>query len=248
MQLTVARARAKWLALSVIGGATIIVACSSSTTIETGPFFGGSGGVGAVGSSSGAGVVPTKAPRCPADPPQLGSGCGGFASICTYGPDLRDECVEKYECSRGVWEDGTGSCQVQCPKDFFDIVPGTPCDDSEMGCSYDEGTCGCFRDGPKPTFDAGGGADAATGTSDGGDGGDGGKDGGGYVRPLYPGVWKCVAPPTDPACPSTRPRVLDECVKEVTCDYGSCELGLNLSYRCAGAIWQEPTLPDSCER
>lgn len=241
MQLTATRV--KWLGLFVIGGATVVVACSSTTTFESGGgSFGRAGGVGSAGSSGSTGPG-TQPPRCPPDPPSVRSSCSGFASICTYGPDLRDECVEKYECSRGDWEDGTGSCQVQCPKSFFDIAPGTPCGDSEMACSYDDGTCGCFRDGPKPAVDAGG--------ADAGDGGDGGgaKDGGGFVRPLYPGVWKCVAPPTDPACPSTRPRVLDACVKEVSCDYGSCELGRNLGYRCLGTIWQEqPMDPDPCER
>jgi hypothetical protein len=239
--------RAKWLALSVIGGATVIVACSSSVSVDSsGGSFGRAGGVGPVGSTSGV-VGATQPPRCPADAPTIASSCSGFASICTYGPDVRDECVEKYECERGRWQNATASCQVQCPKTFAEIVPGTACGDTEMACSYDEGTCGCFVDGPKPTFDAGNG-DASTGLSDAGDGGAGeGGEAGGFVRPLFPGVWKCVAPPADPTCPSARPRVLDACVKEVVCDYGTCELGLDLGYSCTGGIWQPTNDLASCD-
>lgn len=238
MQLT----RAKSLGLIVIGGATIIVACSSSSTVfETGGFS-GSGGVGPVGSASAG--PPIEPPRCPEEPPKAGSSCAANPGVeCTYGPDTRSYCAPRFHCDGGFWEDTTGDCQVQCPRSFDEIVVGTACGDSAMACSYDEGTCGCFHDGPIPPFDAGSG-DAATAdaSSSGGDAGDGGKKDGGIIRPLVPGVWKCVAPPTDPACPSARPRALDHCVKAVTCDYGTCALGQDLSYDCTGGPsgnWQK---------
>jgi hypothetical protein len=239
--------RAKWLALAVTGGATVIVACSSASSIETGGSFGRAGGVGPVGSAS----APTEGapPRCPPDPPAIGSSSIGFATICTYGPDTRDECVEKYEADENErWQNATGSCPVQCPASFFDITPGTACGDSEMACSFEDGTCGCFHDGPLPKIDAGSG-DAASSSDAATDGGDGGKDAGkdgGFTRPLVPGVWKCVAPPTDVACPSARPRAVDACVKAVTCDYGTCELGQDLSYDCTQGIWQPSFNPPSC--
>lgn len=226
--------RTKLLAGFALGALTLtIVACSSSMTIESSPgAFGRAGGVGPVGST---GVVqPTEPPRCPPDPPKVGSSCSGYASICTYGPDTRESCVEKYECYAGDWEDATGTCAVQCPKTFGEIAPGTACADSTMACSYDEGTCGCV--GAATGSDAGPQPDAST------DGGDGGFT----PKPLYPGVWKCVPPPGDVACPSARPRVLDACVKRVTCDYGTCELGRPLSYSCQG-VWQESYAEPSCD-
>jgi hypothetical protein len=234
---------AKWLALVVIAGATAIVACSSATSFtETGGSFGRAGGVGPVGSTGSSGFGGTEPPRCPTDPPTPGTSCAGFASICTYGPDVREECVELYECNIGRWAEATGSCQVQCPKTFAEIAPGTPCGDHLMACSYDEGTCGCFNDDPQLPPPSEAGAVDASST----DGGDAGKDGG-FTRPLAPGVWKCVAPPADVTCPSARPRVLDACVKPVTCDYGTCELGQDLSYDCSGGIWQ-PSVQPSCDR
>lgn len=229
--------RTKLLALGSFAALMLtIVACSSSIGVESTPgAFGGSRGVGPVGST---GVVePSEPPRCPADPPKVGSSCAGFGSICTYGPDTRESCVEKYECYGGDWEDATGSCPVQCPKTFGEITPGTACGDATMACSYDEGTCGCVADlgadaGPQP--------DAATDAAT--DGGDGGVP----SKPLTPGVWKCVPPPGDVACPSARPRVLDACVKRVTCDYGTCELGRPLSYSCQG-VWQESYSEPSCD-
>ena len=244
--------RARLLGIVVIGGATIIVACSSSSSVvETGGFA-GSSGVGPVGSTTVG--PPLDPPRCPVDPPKAGTSCptsGG--ARCIYGPDTRDYCAHRLTCDGGFWEDTTGDCQVQCPKTFAEIVAGTACADSEMGCSYDEGTCGCVHDGPIP--DAGSG-DAATAdaSSSGSDGGDGGKKDGGIIRPLVPGVWKCVAPPTDPACPSARPQVLNGCVKEVTCDYGTCALGQDLSYDCGGGgspgatsnTWTKSSEPPEC--
>lgn len=231
--------RTKLLAGFALGALTLtIVACSSSiSTVETSPGFGRVGGVGPVGST---GVVqPTEPPRCPADPPKAGSSCSGFGtSGCTYGPDVRSRCVETYECYAGDWEDVTGSCAVQCPKTFAEIAPGTACGDDTMACSYDEGTCGCVG---AATGDAGPEPDASTSTDASTDGGDGG-----FTKPLYPGVWKCVPPPGDVACPSARPRVLDACVKRVTCDYGTCELGQPLSYSCQG-VWQESFAEPSCD-
>lgn len=233
----------KCFAVVVIGAATAIVACSGVSSFETGGSFGRAGGVGPVGSSSGVGGA-TQPPRCPADPPDVGTSCSGFASVCTYGPDVRDQCAEKYECTLLRWKEATGSCQVECPKTFAEIAPGTACGDYSMTCSYDEGTCGCFNDDPQlpPPVDSGV-ADASSSDA----GGDGGKDGG-IPKPLVPGVWKCVAPPADVTCPSARPRVLDACVKAVTCDYGTCELGRDLSYDCTGGIWQPSSVSPSCDQ
>ena len=210
--------------------ALAVVACSSSMSVESVPgSFGRAGGVGPVGSTGVTDPLPPS--RCPADPPKVGSSCSDVpAGGCTYGPDTRDHCVETYECYAGDWEETTGACAVQCPKTFAEIAPGTTCGDITMACSYDEGTCGCVGDagdaGPKP--------DASTGVDAGSDGGDGGVP----PKPTIPGVWKCVPPPTTAGCPSARPRVLDACVKRVTCDYGTCELGKSLSYSCQGT-WQE---------
>jgi hypothetical protein len=235
--------RARTLGIAVIGGATAIVACSSSSSFsESGGAFGRAGGVGASGSATTGTGGSTTPPRCPPDPPAVGTGCSGFASVCTYGPDTRDECAEKYECRNSRWTKATGNCAVQCPKTLAEIVPGTACDDSEMACSYDDGTCGCVGSGSGAdagTADAGSGT---LGTTDGGDGGDGGP-----TRILYPGVWKCVAPPTDLACPSARPRVLDACVKSVSCDYGTCELGRPLVYDCSGGVWTESYASPPCD-
>jgi hypothetical protein len=236
--------RARILGITVIGGATAIVACSSSSSfIETGGSFGRAGGVGPSGSVSTGTTSPSTPPRCPPDAPTPGTGCSGFASICTYGPDTRDDCAEKYECRNSRWVDATGDCQVQCPTTLAEIIPGTACGDSQMACSYDDGTCGCVGSGAPEagTADAG-----SSGTTDGGDAGDGG-DGGKPPRVLYPGVWKCVAPPTNVACPSARPRVLDACVKSVSCDYGTCELGQPLVYDCKGGVWQESFDSPPCD-
>jgi hypothetical protein len=242
--------RLQLLALAVVGGAAAIAACSTSMTVEGGGSFGRAGGIGPAESSSTGSA--TQAPRCPSDPPTAGASCPDVAVICTFGPDVRDECVEKYECNDlGRWVSVTGSCQVQCPEAFAAIAPGAACGDHRMTCSYDEGTCGCFNADPAlpPPDDAGAADGSSADGGDAGDAGDAGKDGG-FTKPLVPGVWKCVPPPGEVICPSARPRVLDACVKQVSCDYGTCELGRPLGYACLGSVWvaqQDHQLPE-CEQ
>lgn len=221
-----------------------LVACSSSgfSTIDTvsGGGVGGSSGVsGTTGDDFGPNGSPRE-PRCPADPPPEGALCNVTAAVCTYGPDVREECNETYTCSKGRWSHSTPDCAADCPSTRAAITAGTACPDNQVVCSYEEGTCGCTGgEIPTPPPDD----DAGT-LDDGGDGGDAGDGGKKYVP--VPGTWKCVAPPTTVACPSARPRVLDDCVKQVTCDYGSCELDRALSYSCEGRFWNEPTFR-SCD-
>lgn len=224
----------------VIGGAIAIVACSSASSFSEvgGAFAGSSGAVGGVASGPTTGTS-SGPPRCPTDAPSPGAPCPANNGVtCNYGPDVRDECADVYvQCVSGRWKDVGADCAVRCPKTFAEIAPGTTCGDIDMACSYDEGTCGCIGDRPAPSDagvqDAGSDADAADGAP---------------PKVLYPGVWKCVAPPTTVACPSARPRELDACVKRVTCDYGTCELGRPLAYDCLAGIWQESYDPPACDR
>jgi hypothetical protein len=121
----------------------------------------------------------------------------------------------------------TPTCVDDCPTSFDAIVAGAgaACPDSNVACSYDEGTCGCVGDGAS----APGGEAGTSSFADGGDG----------EAPKMPGVWKCVAPPTTVPCPSARPRVLDACVKPVSCDYGTCELQRPMGYACTAGYWEK---------
>lgn len=233
--------RAKLSAIVVLGGATAIAACSSASITEVSGGFGGSSGV--VGGSASGTTTATSAmpPRCPEEAPGAGSGCtGSNGARCHYGPDLRNACADQsFECtSSGRWKAITrDECAVRCPETFATIVPGTTCGDIEMACNYEEGTCGCMGDGTKP--DAGAPSDAGADASDAGEGG--------TVKVPVPGVWKCVPPPATVGCPSVRPHVLNECVKAVTCDYGTCELGRRLSYDCTGKAWEKSLDSPSCD-
>ena len=244
MQLT-RSSRAKLSIVVVLGGATAIVACSSASSITevSGGFAGSSGAVGGTGSGSSTGTSALP-PRCPEEAPTAGSGCTGSGGArCYYGPDVRNECAaQSFECTSGRWKDITRRCAVECPETFASIVPGATCGDIEMACNYEEGTCGCMGDGATP--------DAGTVSDAGADASDGGGEGGVTKVPV-PGVWKCVPPPATVGCPSVRPHVLNGCVKAVTCDYGTCELGRPLSYDCTGGgsgEWQESFDPPTCDQ
>jgi hypothetical protein len=230
------------LLVSTFGAVIAVAACSSSSfeTVNASGGFAGSGGVGGASTEPSspptAGRAPSSSQRCPPEPPTA-TYCGSIpAGGCGYGPDVRNECNDHYDCDGTKWVHTQPACMNDCPKSYYDIAQGAACPDSNVGCSYDEGTCGCVASGPTPTPPDGGASDAAT------DGGDGGTK-----PPPTPGTWVCVAPPTTAGCPSARPRELDDCVKPVTCDYGSCPLGKNLHYECTQLTWlRSQTVDQAC--
>lgn len=243
MQLT----RVHWLALaSVASAATIsaLAACSSASIESFGGSFASSATAGESRGVGGTGTATAvEEPRCPTERPKGTDFCNSPGAVCTYGPDVREDCNDTYECRSGRWLASTPTCAADCPKSFDAIAQGAVCPDSDVACSYDEATCGCVgSEVPVDPPDDAGAGDAAT---------DGGADGGegGMTFTPRPGVWKCVPPPTTVPCPSARPRVLDPCVKEVSCDYGSCELGPRaLVYTCGQGFWQGPRLAPGCDQ
>jgi len=175
------------------------------------------------------GDVGSEAP-CPGyEPPTPGTACVEHADpdwdlTCEYGHDLDRQCNEIVECRTGVWrEQRQPSCFGRCPASFDEIVPGAPCADSAVGCSYLEGTCACVPDvGGLPD---GGDPDAAT-------------------API-PGTWRC-APPPGGGCPPQRPPLGSDCVRAMTCDYGACALGRDVVYACDSSArrWVQADYPD----
>ncbi len=202
----------------IVAGAAVllmapVIACESAATGSS------SGGAAAlappddpfVGSPS---TLGHDAP-CPGyDPPQAGMACDeaspGWDLTCEYGHDLDPSCNDVFECERGAWSSRRRSeCFGRCPASIDAIVPGTPCVDTTVGCSYLEGTCACVPD------------DTDGGTT---------SDGGSSQGPP-PGTWRC-APPPGGGCPPQRPPLGSDCVRSMTCDYGSCELSRELAFTC----------------
>lgn len=162
---------------------------------------------------------------CPGyQPPGVGTDCSVIWSTivtpwdgrCEYGHDLDRACNELYDCSSTWSRQPKRSCTNRCPATRDAIVVGAACSDTSMGCSYVEGTCACA---PDPNADAG--------LQDAGDGGS---------TQTPTGIWKCAPPPGN-GCPAQRPPLGSDCVRAMTCDYGSCGLRRDLTYACDGATW-----------
>jgi hypothetical protein len=56
------------------------------------------------------------------------------------------------------------------------------------------------------------------------------------------GIWRCVAPPAN-GCPAQRPPDGSDCVRSMTCDYGTEVLGLPLTFVCAERTWTRQAAP-----
>jgi hypothetical protein len=132
----------------------------------------------------------------------------GWDGTCEYGHDLEARCNDTLLCA-GVWtlRPGDPKCFGRCPESFGEIVAGAPCQDAR-GCSYVEGTCACVAEP-----------------------GDGGTTDAGVRR-----RWQCVSPPAN-GCPAQRPALGSDCVRPMTCDYGTCSLHLDLSFQCLQGLW-----------
>lgn len=226
MQLTLSRTL---IFLCGLGGLAAVAACSDGTSFSSiAPTPGGFPGPRPRPPPSDPNEGPGEVSPCPGEPPDDGAACDAPSSFatCRYGPDVRDECSDTFVCENRRWTRTAGTCATSCPSRFEDLPIGAACADDSVACSYDEGTCGCVGEA---------GPDA--GAVDAGD-----PDGGhGLPPPPKPGVWKCAPPPSEPACPSARPQVLDPCVKQVQCDYGTCALGRPLLWFCdSDRRWSGP--------
>jgi hypothetical protein len=206
----------RWALLSAV------FACSSAAVSDFGT---------AVGFSSDAGFATTDEPPrepaapdpCGSDPTSLATSCPTTDQVCEYGNDLDPSCNILYRCPRPGkdWlrdiqdggDDATDSCFARCPATRSEIVEGEACNDTTMGCSYTRGTCACL----------------AT-TSDAGDGG-------------ASGTWQCAPRPEEDGCPAQRPPLGSTCVREITCDYGSCTLRRDLTYKCVSGRWLQADSP-----
>lgn len=164
---------------------------------------------------------------CPGfEPPREGFSCfeawnhamTNWDGRCEYGHDLDRSCNDVFECAQFWQRQARSECFGRCPEAIAEIVPGAPCDDVAVGCSYVEGTCACV---PDPDEGDGGGAAPAA-------------------------HWRCVPPPGN-NCPAQRPSIGSDCVRPMTCDYGSCALRRELVYSCPGpGEWIQGDFPESC--
>lgn len=206
-------------------GLGVTIACNSVASTPSFGIVGSAGPIAAVPPGRASQPASFDAP-CPGyTPPIAGASCSDIIGTpswdrtCEYGHDLDRDCNDVFECN-GRWRRNTqSSCNGRCPDTIDKIVPGSRCDDS-MGCSYLEGTCACVLD----AFED-----------------DGGTDDGGQV----PNVshWHCAPSPKD-GCPAQRPPLGSDCVRPMTCDYGSCTISRDVTYACEGRIWVQGDSPD----
>ena len=225
MPVTRVKPGARGLAALVLGGSLLAVACSS---LDSSTMSAGGGAMAAPPSSDG---PPQRGDdsTCPGyDPPVVGTECrshrngGRWDGTCEYGHDLERRCNDVFECNtESTWRRITrSSCFGRCPGTFAEIVPGAPCDNAEMGCSYLEGTCACVAETDGP--DAGDIDSGAPG-----------------------GHWLCAPPPGN-GCPAQRPSLRSDCVRPMECDYGSCALKRELVYFCdtGSKSWVQGSYPE----
>jgi hypothetical protein len=153
---------------------------------------------------------------CPGyDPPGPGELCGNQNALstrvgdgtCEYGHDLDRRCNDVLTCAGATWS----------------FRPKNPCygrcPSSFAGITPGEScadpSAGCaYTEGtcacvqdPAP----GGGASTAS-------------------------HWICARPPAA-GCPAQRPSVGSDCVREMTCDYGSCTIKRDVTFACEGGTW-----------
>ena len=126
----------------------LLAACGGS--VET-PDPTGSGGAGAMGSSS-TGNVSTggsgggSASDCPVNLPANGDACAPDMLFCTYGESARPECRQQATCSNGKFVADNSACTESPPGTCLAQPPmnGTDCTAEGAACPYPDGTiCVC---------------------------------------------------------------------------------------------------------
>jgi hypothetical protein len=137
----------------------------------------------------------------------------GWDGTCEYGHDLDSRCNDTAVCS-GFW--------TLRPRDSKCL---DPCPESfggiVAGAECDNTAKGCsYVEGTCACVEQrGDGADAG-------------------VRKR----WRCVPPPAN-GCPAQRPALRSDCVRPMTCDYGSCSLQRDLSFQCLQNVWIQADSP-----
>jgi hypothetical protein len=225
MPMRVIRRTVFGMSARVLGVAMLLAACSSDASFES--FAAGGSVMDAAPSSGPKPGDPGMASESPCpgfDPPRVGEACamGSLAMdwerTCEYGHDLDPNCNDTFECTNGVWaRERRSTCFGRCPTTIDAIIPGDPCENTEIGCSYLEGTCACVPES-----------------------GDSGSPNAGTGR------WQCASPPGK-GCPAQRPSVGSDCVIPMDCDYGACALGREVVYSCLSTgLWVQADFPESC--
>jgi hypothetical protein len=182
-------------------------------------------------ATSGALPMPGFDSPCGYEAPAVGTDCAvtrnsqvPWEGTCEYGHDLDSNCNTTFECT-GIWQmlpQSSCSRSYRCPDTIGEIAPGSPCSDVSFGCSYLEGTCACVADPGSIKADGGDTMEAGAG-----------------------GRWRCTPPP-EGDCPAQRPSIGSDCVRPMTCDYGSCALQRDLVYSCLAGWWVQGDSPVSC--
>jgi hypothetical protein len=221
---------ANWVAGITVSTLLVVAACNAVP-------------IGESDSASGESPVDTSADlpaasKCAGyDPPEEGDPCDGNSHprSCEYGHDLNRQCNDFYECN-GHWTRRQPSiCFGRCPSAIEAIVVGTACDDVSVGCSYLDGTCACVPDDDAGASDAAP-TDAAVmdaAVTDGAvmDAGASDASSGGH--------WRCAPTPGN-GCPAQRPPRDSDCVRPMTCDYGTAVLLRDVTYACVYNVWIQP--------
>jgi hypothetical protein len=221
VQLTARMTTALFVGIPGFVAFVAFVACSSETLMVEGR--GGAAGGTVSPPKNGLGPMP---PPCPTTMPQVNDFCVDPGMVCEYGISPRAECNQILRCnSNQAWvADRRAACAENCPSARADISVGRECGDTTAICSYVEATCGCVE----KQSDAGAGTDSEV---------DAGVT-------ASKGTWVCVTPPA--GCPSMRPTLGTQCVKPMTCDYGTCELHVSLNVACKDNAWVLASRP-SCD-
>ena len=72
-----------------------------------------------------------------------------------------------------------------------------------------------------------------------------------YVRPLARDdagklyEWRCIHADQDAGCPRKRPRIGAECVRPLSCDYGTCVFEDGVVMDCYSGYWAKATTGSS---
>ncbi|MDF2691952.1 MAG: hypothetical protein K0S65_335 [Labilithrix sp.] len=227
------RVAGSWL-LRLAASSALLLACNLGDDYYPSP--GGFGGIPGRGPVFDAGSADT--PRT-CDGAREGSACFNSSTRASFTGSCEDKklanpaCNATLRCLGNEWTRGVpqrSACATGCPAAYVAEMPDGSCAiprANTLICEYPEGTCGCapVRAVDWDAGDGGSGEpDEDAGESDAGDAGPTAYE------------WRCVTPAA--GCPRKRPRIGDDCVLPMSCDYGDCLFDDGVTMHCYDQHWR----------
>jgi hypothetical protein len=232
MRRLIPRRATGWL-LRLAASSALLLACNLGDDYY--PSSGGFGGVPGRATPFDAGSADTPGACDQADE---GSSCFNFSpsenisASCEHKKLANPACNATLRCLGNEWTRAAPErslCATECPTAYVAEMPDGGCAIPNAGtliCEYPEGTCGCA---PIRAVDPDAGEGGAGEPDE--DAGESDADAGPTVY-----EWRCVTPAA--GCPRTRPRIGDDCVLPMSCDYGDCLFDDGVTLGCYDHHWQ----------